>query len=236
MQSLSWARIAAGAVVDPTTGMEYKFKPGKKRQKLRPVTNKCNGRHCDNDLPRCPLPQCTQSIQNQLSKLQSGNRILATSCDKLLQDIKQLREEIYRECQTDNFKDEDMEASRITLGKTLRPKAQEVDCLCTACELKAETQHQTLLRQRFEAAQQRYTALKQYRRANDRETLKRINARHVPSKYFTPVGSVHAGGVTALRPTLQMQSSYNFAALTTNSMSARPLKIAWKDKPQGKVK
>lgn len=40
------------------------------------------------------------------------------------------------------------------------------------------------------------------------------------------------GDVSALRPTLQMQSSDDVAALTTNSMAARPLKVAWKDKPK----
>ncbi|KAF2161196.1 hypothetical protein M409DRAFT_28525 [Zasmidium cellare ATCC 36951] len=236
MQPLSWAKVAAGATVDPTTGMEYSIKPARRRQKLQPVANKCNGRHCNADLLRCPLPQCIQSVQAQLSKIQADNVVLAASCDKLLQDIKDLREDIFRECKTDDFKDDDMEASRIALGKTLRPRAQEVECLCVVCELKAESQHQTLLRQRFEAAQKRHTALKQYRRANDKETLKRISSSVTTGKYFTPVGSLHAGGVTALRPTLQMQTSYNFAALTTNSMSARPLKMGWKDKPKPGVK
>lgn len=70
-----------------------------------------------------------------------------------------------------------MEASRVALSKTLRPKTQEVDCLCAACELKCEIQYRDLLRQRFEAAQSRHTALKQYHRANDKETLRRITSR-----------------------------------------------------------
>jgi hypothetical protein len=42
-------------------------------------------------------------------------------------------------------------------------------------------------------------------------------------KYFTPVGGAKAKGVKALRPTLQMQSSYDVVTLTTNSMEERPL-------------
>lgn len=162
MQPLSWAKVAAGATVDPTTGIEYSIKPARRRQRLQPVVNKFNGRHCNTDLLRCALPQCVQSIQTQLSKIQTDNVVLAACCDKLCQDIKALREDIFRECRTDDFKDDDMEASRIALGKTLRPKAREVDCLCVACE---------------EAAQKRHTALKQYRRANDKENLKRISSR-----------------------------------------------------------
>jgi hypothetical protein len=42
-------------------------------------------------------------------------------------------------------------------------------------------------------------------------------------KYFTPVGGAKGRGVKALRPALQMQSSYDVVNLTTNSMEERPL-------------
>ena len=42
-------------------------------------------------------------------------------------------------------------------------------------------------------------------------------------KYFTPVGTAKAKGVKALRPTLQLQNSYDVQNLTTNSMEERPL-------------
>lgn len=42
-------------------------------------------------------------------------------------------------------------------------------------------------------------------------------------KYFTPVGGAKAKGVKALRPTLQLQNSYDVVNLSTNSMEERPL-------------
>lgn len=178
MQPVSWAKVAAGNPLDPMTGLAYSIKPTRKRQRLQPVpSNKCNGHHCERDSLQCPSNWCTWRIHDQLVELQADNTALTEDCDQLLRDIKLLRAEISRECRTDNFQDKDMEASRVALGKTLHPKAQEVDCLCAACELRTEIQHRCLLRQRFEAAQNRHTALKQYRRANDKVTLKRISSR-----------------------------------------------------------
>lgn len=39
-------------------------------------------------------------------------------------------------------------------------------------------------------------------------------------------------GVSALRPTLQMQNSYDVAALVSNSMIGRPLKAPKDEKPK----
>lgn len=69
-------------------------------------------------------------------------------------------------------------------------------------------------------------ALKQHCNAND------VGSSNRSTRYFTPVGTAKGRGVSALRPTLQMQNSYDVEALTTNSMIARPLEIAKEGKPK----
>ena len=49
-------------------------------------------------------------------------------------------------------------------------------------------------------------------------------------KYFTPIGGPKAKGVKALRPTLQLQNSYDVQNLTTNSMKERPLVVSGQKK------
>ena len=49
-------------------------------------------------------------------------------------------------------------------------------------------------------------------------------------KYFTRVGRAKAKGVQALRPTLQLQNSYDVHSLTTNSMKERPLVVSGQKK------
>lgn len=46
-------------------------------------------------------------------------------------------------------------------------------------------------------------------------------------KYFHQIGTYRGHGATKIKPRLQMQHSYNVAALTKNDMVTRPLKKAW---------
>lgn len=46
-------------------------------------------------------------------------------------------------------------------------------------------------------------------------------------KYFNQIGTHRGHGASKIKPRLQMQSTYNVAALTTNDMANQPLKRAW---------
>lgn len=51
-------------------------------------------------------------------------------------------------------------------------------------------------------------------------------------KYFTRSGTYRGNGAIALKPKLQMQNSYDVAALTKNTMATRAIKTAAGEKPR----
>ncbi|KAK4580471.1 hypothetical protein LTR86_000674 [Recurvomyces mirabilis] len=114
----------------------------------------------------------------------------------------------------------------------MRMKVEPPFCECYSCVYFAAMRELDAWQIKVKAVEKRSTALQEYRRAYDTETLARTSSGYGGTKFFTPVGAAKAKGVTALRLAPQVQSSYNYTALATNDMAARPLKTMWSNTPK----
>jgi hypothetical protein len=237
MANQSWADVVGGRSAKPTSRtkqpQQFMWKAGKNGTAKTLVKNACNGVHCSIEPARCTRLDCIQRLTRELDDAKKTISSLNVATENLFRDLDALRADIFATCKTDAFTSEDMEASRKALVKANHKKIDPEFCECTACQLEFHKKQVASLSERKLAAQARITALKEYRRAHDKETLYRTSSKYaMGGTYFTPVGSTKAKGVTALKPTLQLQHSYNLEDLRCNSMASKPLKVGWKDKPK----
>lgn len=125
---------------------------------------------------RCRDQECLSRLQEKLSALQAQNETAAFEIDEYFADINGLLHEIEIHCRTDSLYYPAMEESRLALESALAVKIEPDTCECVACQLSYQQKGAKMLKQKSKAAESRYTALSEYRRAQDKAALERTNA------------------------------------------------------------
>ncbi|KAK3671116.1 hypothetical protein LTR78_009077 [Recurvomyces mirabilis] len=187
----------------------------------------CNGQHCQMSEGHCTLKTCEDRLRLQTKQIESKIASLANGFDEHLRMLERLKADIYNTCNTETFLSPEMEAIRLDVTQAMRMKVEPAFCVHFAAGRVLGA-----WQVKVKAVEKRSTALQQYRRAYETETLARTSSSCGGTKFFTPVGATKAKGVTALRLAPQVQSSYNYTALATNDMAARPFKTTWCTTPK----
>ena len=176
----SWADIASGKRPTSTAHgvTEFSLKKGKAlRLRIESSKDGCNGKHCALVEDSCKQTECKSRLERLLKIVNSENVALREALEALMKDLSNLREEVFDTCKTDHFSAVEMEDSRLALVRANRKKIAPFFCECTACQLEYQQQQLSLLKEKESAAQRRLTALREFRRAYDKETLCRTSSK-----------------------------------------------------------
>ena len=181
-ENRSWADIVTGIKSAPEATArdkrEFVWKTAKTKRSAPPISKGgCNGKHCEELSDACSEPHCKTRLEKLLSTVKSENIALNASLETRLNDLTDTRVEIFKECNTHNFQSTEMEESRLAVIRTNRKTIAPTFCECNACQLEHQQKEATLLHEKLAAVGRRLTALREFRLANDKDTLYRTSDR-----------------------------------------------------------
>ena len=158
--------------------LEFRWKTGKIRS-LKIVTRPegCNGKHCEQGEDHCKEEACLKRLKEELNTATSTNEAIFIETQDQLQDIDELLWDISVHCRTDDLNYPAMEESRLALESALRSKTDASLCECVACHFAFRQKEAKVLKEKASATKARLTILREYRRANDKETLERTSSK-----------------------------------------------------------
>jgi hypothetical protein len=137
----------------------------------------CNGKHCEELQDRCQEGECIKRLKKELDASKLENETRVTHFEEQLQVIDELLWDISVHCKTDYLYYPTMEESRLALESAQTLKATPIFCECVACQLSCVQNEAKVLKPKEVAVSSRITILREYRRANDKETLSRTSSR-----------------------------------------------------------
>jgi hypothetical protein len=180
MESTSWASVAAL----PTTleGLQFGIRTNNTKGKnlassIIKRTLVCTGIHCQSLPNKCELKTCRSRMQTQLDEAEGQAKALTAGLPDQLAVLKKLKADIELHCRLDKLQDDDMESLWKAVTTAMRARAKTSFCDCLYCRLNVAKQECQICQQRVDAVQRRITALQEYRRANDRETIARVSSK-----------------------------------------------------------
>ena len=137
----------------------------------------CNGQHCTSVKAHCALKACNDRLILQTKQTKTKITSLANGFDERLKTLERLKADIYANCETDGFASAEMEATRLDVTHAMRAKVEPAFCECTSCLYFATPKELEAWQAKITAVEKRTTALQEYRRAYDKETLLRTCSR-----------------------------------------------------------
>jgi len=179
---LTWANIAAIANESPASQpLQYSIrnagaKRGRLAQPLKPRVV-CNGVHCTAIQGYCPQYACQDKLQSRLVQTKEDVKALSAGFPARLKTLTEVRDQIHETCKTDTFLSTEMEDLRKAVNRVMKLRVEPSFCECTSCLLETARKEREMWQTRVDAVQKRTTALREFRLANDKETLARTSYR-----------------------------------------------------------
>ncbi|GAB7333147.1 hypothetical protein MBLNU13_g04810t1 [Cladosporium sp. NU13] len=177
------------------------------------------------------VQQAVADVQRRLQSLENEKLALEISVDGRIEEVKRLVAEIKKECDMEAFGSEPLSSAHAAFKAGIQAQPATIGCDCAECRQELSKSEIDVMARKLAVTQDWLAALREYRSKNDLEFLQG-QVGQVPDyfsggKYFHQIGTYRGHGACKIKPRLQMQNSYNVAALTTNDMINRPLKQAW---------